>query len=66
MSKIAAGIALGEIDGITLDLEVLADVMVNVSHSVPGGAVRPDWIGLFGRILERAVKDMRDVMERAQ
>jgi hypothetical protein len=66
MSKITPGIALGEIDIIAMDLDVLADVMVNIGHSVPGATVRPDWIGLFGRILERAVKDMRDVMEKAQ
>ena len=59
-------IAVGEIDIIAMDLDVLSDVMVNVGHSVPGATVRPDLIGLFGRILERAVKDMGDVMEKAQ
>ena len=66
MSKISAGIGLGEIQTAIGDIDTITAIMKTVSTHVPEEEVQREWFEFFGRAIDQVTQRIEDVMGRTQ
>jgi hypothetical protein len=62
VSKVAAGIAMGEIQTAIGDIGTITDIMVMVDEHVPHEEIHREWVVLFGRAINQITQRIEDIM----